>query len=406
MLYHLFEYLEQAYNFPGAGLFRYLSFRSAMSFLLAFFIGIFYGKKIIYLLKKQQIGETVRDLGLQGQKEKEGTPTMGGIIIIIATLIPVLLFTDLTNIYIQLLIITILWMGAIGFLDDYIKVIKKDKGGLRGKFKVLGQLVLGIFMGIVIFYHPDITIRTENRNIPASERTLKNTFGPPKKSLETTLPILTNNTFNYSWLLPKKLRSYEWLLLLLTIGIVTFIVTGVSNATNLTDGIDGLAAGTSAVVVSALALLAWISGNIIFTDYLNIMFIPGVGEISVFLSAFTGAILAFLWYNAFPAYVFMGDTGSLTIGAVIALIAIFIRKELLLPVLAGIFVAETLSVIIQTRYFKYTKRKYGQGKRVFKMAPLHHHFQKLGLHENKIVVRFWIVSILLAVASIALLKVR
>ncbi len=406
MLYHLFEYLEQAYNFPGAGLFRYLSFRSAMSFLLAFFIGIFYGKKIIYLLKKQQIGETVRDLGLQGQKEKEGTPTMGGIIIIIATLIPVLLFTDLTNIYIQLLIITILWMGAIGFIDDYIKVIKKDKGGLRGKFKVLGQLVLGIFMGIVIFYHPDITIRTENRHIPASERTLKNTFGPPKKSLETTLPILTNNTFNYSWLLPKKLRSYEWLLLLLTIGIVTFIVTGVSNATNLTDGIDGLAAGTSAVVVSALALLAWISGNIIFTDYLNIMFIPGVGEISVFLSAFTGAILAFLWYNAFPAYVFMGDTGSLTIGAVIALIAIFIRKELLLPLLAGIFVAETLSVIIQTRYFKYTKRKYGQGKRVFKMAPLHHHFQKLGLHENKIVVRFWIVSILLAVASIALLKVR
>ena len=406
MLYHLFEYLEQAYNFPGAGLFRYLSFRSAMSFLLAFFIGIFYGKKIIYLLKKQQIGETVRDLGLQGQKEKEGTPTMGGIIIIIATLIPVLLFTDLTNIYIQLLIITILWMGAIGFIDDYIKVIKKDKGGLRGKFKVLGQLVLGIFMGIVIFYHPDITIRTENRHIPASERTLKNTFGPPKKSLETTLPILTNNTFNYSWLLPKKLRSYEWLLLLLTIGIVTFIVTGVSNATNLTDGIDGLAAGTSAVVVSALALLAWISGNIIFTDYLNIMFIPGVGEISVFLSAFTGAILAFLWCNAFPAYVFMGDTGSLTIGAVIALIAIFIRKELLLPVLAGIFVAETLSVIIQTRYFKYTKRKYGQGKRVFKMAPLHHHFQKLGLHENKIVVRFWIVSILLAVASIALLKVR
>ncbi len=406
MLYHLFEYLDQAYDFPGAGLFRYLSFRSAMAFLLAFFIGIFYGKKIILLLKKQQIGETVRDLGLQGQKEKEGTPTMGGIIIIIATLIPVLLLADLTNIYIQLLIITILWMGTIGFIDDYIKVIKKDKGGLRGKFKVLGQLVLGIFMGIVIFYHPNITIRTENRNIPASERTLKNTFGPPKKSLETTVPFLTNNTFNYAWILPQKWRTNEWLLLLLTIGVVTFIITGVSNATNLTDGIDGLAAGTSAVVVSALALLAWISGNIIFTDYLNIMFIPGVGEISVFLSAFTGAILAFLWYNAFPAYVFMGDTGSLTIGAVIALIAIFIRKELLLPVLAGIFVAETLSVIIQTRYFKYTKRKYGEGRRVFKMAPLHHHFQKMGLHENKIVVRFWIVTILLAVASIAMLKVR
>jgi phospho-N-acetylmuramoyl-pentapeptide-transferase len=408
MLYHLFEYINSQFDIPGAGLFRYISFRSAAAFTIAFLLSLIYGKKIIALLRKQQIGETVRDLGLEGQKAKEGTPTMGGLIIIFSTLIAVLLINDLTNPYIQLLILTLIWMGSIGFIDDYIKVIKKDKTGLRGKFKILGQVGLGLIIGLAIFYHPDIRIRTKNYSVKIEEKS-KNpsaAFHAPEKSLKTTLPFFKHNEFNYEWFIPQKWRSNEWLKLFVFIFFVTFIITAVSNGVNLSDGIDGLAAGTSAISITALAVLAWISGNLIFSDYLNIMYIPGVGEISVFLAAFTGSLLGFLWYNAFPASVFMGDTGSLTIGAVIAVISLFIRKEWLLPVLGGIFLVEIMSVIIQTRYFKYTKRKYGEGRRIFKMSPIHHHFQKMGWHENKVVVRFWIVGILLAVLSIAILKIR
>ncbi len=406
MLYHLFEYLSAHYDFPGEGLFRYITFRSAMAFVTAFLAGILYGKKIIAFLKRKQLGETVRDLDLEGQKSKEGTPTMGGLIIIGSTLVAVLLFNDLTNIYIQILILTLIWMGLIGFIDDYIKTIKKDKGGLRGKFKVLGQVSLGVIIAVIIYFHPDITIRPKRYHIPPAERTFKTAFEPPRKSLMTTIPLIKNNEFNYKWLLPKPLRNKVWAQLLLFAIAVTFIITAVSNGTNLADGLDGLAAGTSAIAIGALAILAWLSGNMFFSDYLNIMYIPQVGEISVFLSAILGATLAFLWFNTFPAYVFMGDTGSLTLGAIIAVIAFFIRKELLLPVLGGIFLAETVSVIMQRYYFKYTKRRYGEGRRIFRMAPLHHHYQKLGLHENKIVVRFWIVAVLLAVVSIVLLKVR
>ncbi len=408
MLYHLIDYVNQHYDLPGSGLFRYISFRAASAFTLAFIISLIYGKKLIALLRKQQIGESVRDLGLDGQKSKEGTPTMGGLMIIVSTLIAVFLFNDLTNAYIQLLILTLIWMGSIGFIDDYIKVIKKDKSGLRGKFKVFGQVGLGVIIALAIYFHPDITVRTKNYKVSlqAKSENISLAFNPPEKSLQTTLPLIKHNEFNYEWLLPGNLRHRTWAKVLLFIAVVTFIITAVSNGTNLADGIDGLAAGTSAIAIGGLAVLAWVSGNLIFSDYLNIMYIPGVGEISVFLAAFIGAILGFLWFNAFPAYIFMGDTGSLTIGAVIAVISIFIRKELLLPVLGGIFLAEVVSVILQTRYFKYTRKKYGQGRRIFKMAPLHHHYQKLGLHENKIVIRFWIVAMLLAVISIALLKVR
>jgi len=406
MLYHLFQYLSAHYDFPGEALFRFISFRSAMAFITAFLLGIFYGKRVIGWLRQKQLGETVRDLGLEGQKSKEGTPTMGGLIIIGATLVSILLYNDLTNIYIQILILVLLWMGLIGFIDDYIKTIKKDKAGLRGKFKVLGQVTLGIIIGSLIFFHPGITVRTKKHDVQTAGVSFKEAFNPPEKTLQTTLPFAKNNEFNYEKLLPRPWRSNKWIQWLLFTFIVTFIITAVSNGTNLADGIDGLAAGTSAISIGALAVLAWLSGNMFFADYLNIMYIPHVGEISVFLSAFLGAILAFLWFNAYPASVFMGDTGSLTIGAIIAVISFFIRKELLLPVLGFIFFVETLSVIIQTRYFKYTKKKYGEGRRVFLMAPIHHHFQKKGLHENKIVVRFWIVAMLLAVASIALLKLK
>ncbi len=406
MLYHFFEYINAHYDIPGSGLFRYISFRAAVSFATALLISWLFGKKLIRILRRKQIGETVRDLGLAGQKQKEGTPTMGGLLIIIATLIPVLLFNDLTNIYIQLLVITLLWIGAVGLLDDYIKVIKKNKEGLAGKYKLLAQGLLGVVIGIAVFFHPDIVIRTKIYPNTAEITEHKTGFHPPEKSLKTTLPFLKHNEVNYAWLLPQSLRQNKLLLSFIFVFIVTFIIAAVSNGVNLTDGLDGLAAGTSAISVGALAVLAWISGNMIFSNYLNIMYIPGVGEISVFLSAFMGSLVGFLWYNTYPAYVFMGDTGSLTIGAVIAVIAVFIRKELLLPVLGGIYLAETLSVIIQTRYFKYTKRKYGEGRRIFKMAPLHHHFQKSGLHENKIVVRFWIVAILLAVISIVSLKAK
>ncbi len=405
MLYYLFKYILN--NFPGAGLFDYLSFRSGMAFVTALLFTLLVGKKIINRLRKMQIGETVRDLGLKGQKNKEGTPTMGGIIIILATLIPVLLFNDLRNIYIQLLLITLLWMGFIGFTDDYIKVIKKNKKGLAGKFKILGQIVLGIVVAVVMLVNQDITIRTENfKQQEVVRKKLGENFNPPEKSLKTTIPLFKNKELDYAAIVKSispGLEKYAWLFFAL---FVIFIITAISNAANLTDGLDGLAAGTSAIIVSALAILAWVSGNIMIADYLNIMYIPGIGEVSVFISAFAGALVGFLWFNTYPAQVFMGDTGSLTIGAIIAVVAFFVRKEWLLPLLAGIFVIEDASVLIQRFWFKYTKQKYGEGRRVFRMAPIHHHFQKKNWHESKIVVRFWIIGIILAAISIISLKVR
>ncbi len=405
MLYYFFTHIWD--QFPGAGLFNYLSFRSGMAFVTALLFSLLVGKKIINYLRQMQIGETVRDLGLEGQKSKEGTPTMGGIIIILATLIPVLLFTDLTNIYIQMLLITLLWMGFIGFSDDYIKVIRKNKEGLAGKFKILGQVSLGLVIGTVMIVSQDVTIRTKDFTKQATEKTsLGENFKPAEKSFKTTIPLIKNNEFDYASVLrviSPSLEKFAWIFFIL---VVIFIITAVSNAANLTDGIDGLAAGTSAIIILALALLAWVSGNILVSDYLNIMYIPQIGEVSVFISAFAGALIGFLWFNAYPAQVFMGDTGSLTIGAIIAVVALFIRKELLIPILAGIFVIENASVIIQRFWFKYTKRRYGEGRRVFLMAPIHHHFQKLGWHENKIVIRFWIVGIILAAVSIISLKVR
>ncbi len=400
MLYYIFE--NWLNDIPGAGLFNYLSFRAGISFVTAMLFSIWVGKRIINRLKRKQIGETIRDLDLQGQKEKEGTPTMGGIIIILATLIPVLLFTDLTNVYIQLLLITLLWMGFIGFMDDYIKVFLKNKEGLKGIFKIIGQVALGLVVALVMLMSPDITIKTENHSPEAQEMKLGERFNPAEKSLKTTMPFMKNNEIDYGNFFPKS-TTLTWIFF---IAFVIFIITAISNAANLTDGIDGLAAGTSAIIVIALGILAWISGNILISDYLNIMYIPKIGEVFVFISAFGGALVGFLWYNAYPAQVFMGDTGSLTIGALIAVVTIFIRKEWLLPLLAGIFVVENASVIIQKSWFKYTRRKYGTGRRIFLMAPYHHHFQKKGWHENKIVIRFWIIGIILAVLSIISLKIR
>ena len=359
-------------------------------------------------MRNQQVGETVRDLGLQGQAQKSGTPTMGGIIIIMATLIPVLLLAKLDNIYVLLLMITTVWMGFIGFLDDYIKVFKKDKEGLSGKFKVLGQVGLGLFVGAMLYFHPDVTIKEQ---LPVAEQITqvngkKQVFGAAHKSTKTTIPFLKNNELDYSRVLSFLGDGYEAYAWVVFIFVVVFIVTGVSNGANLTDGIDGLAAGSSAIIVITLAIFAWVSGNIIFADYLDVMYIPNSGEMTVFILAFAGALIGFLWYNTFPAQVFMGDTGSLTIGGIIAVIAIAIRKELLLVFLAGIFLAENMSVILQVSYFKYTRKKFGEGRRIFKMSPLHHHYQKLGYHESKIVTRFWIVGILLAVFTIATLKLR
>ena len=404
MLYYFFTHILN--DIPGAGLFNYLSFRSVVSFLTALLFSLLVGKKIIGRLRRMQIGETVRDLGLDGQKSKEGTPTMGGIIIILATLIPILLFNDLTNVYILILLFTLLWMGAVGFLDDYIKVIKKNKEGLAGKFKIVAQVLLGIVVGAVMYWNSDVTIRTKNYETEISSNVASDHFNDAEKSLKTTIPMMKNNEFNYESVLRSISPSLDQFTWLFFIFVVIFIITAVSNAANLTDGIDGLAAGTSSIIVVALAILAWVSGNIVVSNYLNIMFIPSVGEVSVFISAFAGALIGFLWFNAFPAQVFMGDTGSLTIGALIAVVAIIIRKELLIPVLAGIFVMENASVIIQRFWFKYTKKRYGAGRRVFLMSPIHHHFQKLGWHENKIVVRFWIIGIFLAALSIISLKIR
>lgn len=413
MLYYLFEYLEQQFQFPGASLFGFLTFRAAVAIILSLLISTIYGKRIIEFLRKKQVGETIRDLGLEGQVEKAGTPTMGGIIIILATLIPVLLLAKLENIYIILLIVTTLWMGTIGFIDDYIKKFKNDKEGLKGKFKVLGQVGLGLIVGLTLYFHEDVTIKEElplqeqrvlleeNPNTPDAQL-----FDVAKKSTKTTIPFLKNNEFDYSDLITwisGDLEKYAWIIFVL---VAIIIVTAVSNGANLTDGIDGLAAGTSAIIVLTLGIFAWISGNIIFSKYLNIMYIPQVEEITIYIAAFVGALIGFLWYNAYPAQVFMGDTGSLTIGGIIAVIAIAVRKEWLIPILCGIFLAENLSVMMQVSYFKYTRKKYGEGRRIFKMSPLHHHYQKSGYHESKIVTRFWIIGILLAIISIVTLKIR
>ncbi len=398
MLYYLFEYLRNEFNMPGANVFQYISFRAAMAIITSLFISMVFGRRLINILSRKQIGESVRDLGLEGQMEKKGTPTMGGIIIILAILIPTLLFNKLDNIYIQLMIFTTIWMGMFGFADDYIKVFKKNKAGLKGKVKVLGQVTLGVVVGTTMFFHPDITIKENHRKDTSENIEIHST--------ETTIPFFKNNTLDYSSMIDwmgDNAGKWAWLIY---IPIVIFIITAVSNGANLTDGIDGLATGTSAVIGATLGLFAWLSGHIVFSDYLGIMYIPNVGELTIFISAFVGATIGFLWYNSYPAQVFMGDTGSLTLGAIIAVFAILIRKELLIPILCGIFLMESLSVVMQVSWFKYTRKKYGEGKRVFLMAPLHHHYQLKGYSEPKIVLRFFIIGIMLAVITIITLKLR
>lgn len=406
MLYYLFELLEKLYQLPGASVFKYISFRAAAAVIISMGFSMVFGARIIAYLKRQQIGESIRDLGLEGQKEKEGTPTMGGLIIILSTLIPVLLLARLNNIYIILLLITMVWMGFIGWVDDYIKIFKKNKEGLQGRFKIIGQVLLGICVGAILYFNPDVTVRTDVTPLNEIENTISVPESKNIKATLTTIPMLKNNEFDYHSLIAwtgEASRNYVWLVF---IPIVIFIITAVSNGANLTDGIDGLAAGTSAIIVFALGVFAWVSGNVNFAAYLNIMYIPNVGEISIFIAAFLGALIGFLWYNTYPAQVFMGDTGSLAIGAVISVISIIERKELLIPLLCGVFFIETLSVILQVSYFKYTRSKTGVGQRIFKMSPLHHHYQKLGFHESKIVARFWIIGIVLAVLTIVTLKLR
>ena len=416
MLYHLFQYLQEM-NVPGAGVFGYISFRAAMAAVVSLVISLLFGKRIIAFLLKKQVGETVRDLGLEGQIEKQGTPTMGGLIIIAAIVIPTWLFARLDNIYIILLLITTLWLGVIGFTDDYIKVFKKNKEGLAGRFKIVGQVGIGLIVGFTVYFHPDIKTRVE---IPVEvvaqvDTSLvsvmvnddgKTTYLLDRKSPNTTIPFVKNNEFNYSsilGLISDDLRSYTWIIYVLA---VIFIITAVSNGANLTDGIDGLATGTSAIIMLTIGVFVYLSGNVMFSDYLDIMYIPNIGELTVFVAAFIGACIGFLWYNSYPAQIFMGDTGSLAIGGIIATLAILVRKELLIPVLCGIFFIETISVMMQVGYFKYTKKKLGEGKRIFLMAPLHHHYQKKGLHESKIVSRFWIVGIMLAIITVVTLKLR
>ncbi|WP_296623551.1 phospho-N-acetylmuramoyl-pentapeptide-transferase [Marivirga sp.] len=405
MLYYLFDFLNKKMDLLGAGVFQYISFRAGMATLFSLLITITFGKSLINKLRKKQVGESVRDLGLDGQIEKAGTPTMGGIMIILAIVIPVLLFSKIDNIYIILLLVSTVWMGLIGFLDDYIKVFKKNKDGLKGKFKVFGQVGLGLIVGLTLFYHPDVTVREFVSPVSVSEgvEMVSESSFEDVKSMVTTIPFFKNNEFDYSNILPFLPDGSTVVIYVL---IVIFIVTAVSNGANITDGIDGLAAGTSAIIGLALAIFAYVSGNAIFSQYLNIMFIPNSGEIVIFCAAFVGACVGFLWYNTHPAQVFMGDTGSLSIGGIIAVLALVIRKELLIPVLCGIFLIENISVILQVGYFKYTKKKYGEGKRIFLMSPLHHHYQKKGIHESKIVNRFWIVGILLAIISVATLKLR
>ena len=417
MLYYLFNWLDKVFDFPGAGVFQYISFRAAASAILSLLITIVFGGKLINILKRQQIGETVRDLGLAGQKEKEGTPTMGGLIILLGILVPVLLFCKLDNIYIVIMIITTVWLGFLGFRDDYIKVFKKHKEGMSGWGKILGQISLGIIVGSMMFFSNDIVIkekqdieqysRTHNLQIESTYEKAKQQFSKESiQSTKTTIPFIKGHEFDYSKILKPFTKNYKDFAWLIFIPIVILIITAVSNGANLTDGIDGLATGTSAIIGSTLGILAWISGNIIFANYLNIMYIPNIGELTIFIAAFVGATAGFLWYNTYPAQVFMGDTGSLTIGGIIAVLAILIRKEWLLVILCGVFLVESVTVMMQVSYFKYTKKKYGEGRRIFLMTPIHHHFQKKGWHESKIVQRFFLISIILAVVTIITLKLR
>ncbi|MCS6980588.1 MAG: phospho-N-acetylmuramoyl-pentapeptide-transferase [Flavobacteriales bacterium] len=422
MLYYLFQYLDKTWDVPGAGVFQYISFRSGLALIFSLLISAVFGKKLIYILKKYQVGETIRDLGLEGQLEKQGTPTMGGLIIILAILVPTLLLTRLENIYIILMIVATVWLGFIGFLDDYIKVFKKDKKGLAGIFKVIGQVGLGLIVGATLYFHKDVRVRDFKQTyMPvALTSTGVNTIfsiaeesGKQKpiihkdiKALRTTLPFVKNHELDYADILKFIGKDYQKWAWIVFIPIVIFIIIAVSNGANITDGIDGLATGTSAIIGVTLALFAYVSGNVVFSKYLNIMYIPHTGELVVFSAAFIGACVGFLWYNAYPAQVFMGDTGSLALGGIIATLAICVRKELLIPVMCGIFLIENLSVMIQVSYFKYTKRKFGEGRRIFKMAPLHHHYQKLGMHEAKIASRFWVVGIGLAILSVITLKLR
>ncbi|GAB3014240.1 phospho-N-acetylmuramoyl-pentapeptide-transferase [Cyclobacterium sediminis] len=403
MLYHLFDYIDQTFDLPGAGVFKYISFRAGMAALVSLLITITLGKTIIDWIRKKSIGETVRELGLQGQLEKKGTPTMGGIMIMAAIVIPTLLFADIYNVYIILLLVTTLWLGGIGFLDDYIKVFRKNKEGLAGKFKIVGQVSIGIIVGITLYFHEDVVIREFQESVSIEEGVVATPSYEDVKSMKTTIPFLKNNELNYDVVFGFLGDNFTPILYII---LVIFVVTAVSNGANITDGIDGLAAGTSAIIGLTIAIYAYISGNVTFSQYLNVMFIPYSGELVIFCSAFVGACVGFLWYNSYPAQVFMGDTGSLMIGGVIAVLSLTLRKELLLPVLCGIFLIELLSVIIQVSYFKYTKKKFGEGKRVFLMSPLHHHYQKMNIPEAKITVRFWILGILFAIMALATLKLR
>ncbi|MDA9693061.1 MAG: phospho-N-acetylmuramoyl-pentapeptide-transferase [Bacteroidota bacterium] len=400
MLYHLFEYLQQNYDLAGSGVFQYLSFRAGMAALFSLIISIIFGKNIISILQNFQLSEKIRDLDLKGQSEKEGTPTMGGIIIIISILVPTILFADLSNIYIQLMIFITVIISVIGFIDDYLKIKKKDKVGLKGKFKILGQILIGIIVSYVVVTNDSVVVRDFLESV--TQDGSKDQY-VDSKDLLTTIPFIKDNEFNYEWITPNFINGYTWLIYSL---VVIFIIVSVSNGANITDGLDGLAAGVSAIVGITLSIFIYLSGNLIFSDYLNIMYIPGIGELVIFSFAFVGACIGFIWYNSYPAQVFMGDIGSLSIGAIIAVLAIIVKKELLIPVMCGIFLIENLSVIIQVTYFKYTKKKYGEGKRIFLMSPLHHHYQKKGIHETKIVARFWMVGILLAIISLATLKLR
>ncbi|HRH01564.1 MAG TPA: phospho-N-acetylmuramoyl-pentapeptide-transferase [Bacteroidia bacterium] len=418
MLYYLFDYLHKHFDLPGSGVFQYISFRAAMAIITSLLISLIFGRRIIEYIRKKQVGETIRNLGLEGQNQKQGTPTMGGLIIIAAILIPTLLFAKLHNVYIILMLCTTIWLGTIGFLDDYIKVFKKDKEGLKGKFKVIGQIGLGLIVGITLYFNSNVVIKEKVYNSLEVEMAndmfahdvnasnLPHYSTTPSKSLKTTIPFVKNNEFNYSKLISFIGDDYEKWGWLVFIPIVILIITSVSNGANLTDGLDGLATGTSAIIGATLLIFAYVSGNMIFANYLNIMYIPSTGELVIFMGAFIGACVGFMWYNSYPAQVFMGDTGSLTLGGIIAVYALAIRKELLIPILCGIFLVENLSVVMQVSYFKYTKKKYGEGRRIFKMSPLHHHYQKLGFHESKIVTRFWIVGVMLAILTFVTLKLR
>ena len=412
MLYHFFNFINNYIDFPGSGLFEFISFRAGMAVITSLVITLIFGGKLIDYLHKKQVGESIRDLGLEGQMEKTGTPTMGGVIIIAGIIIPTLLFAKLDNIYIQLMLIATVWLGVIGFIDDYIKVFKKNKKGLAGKFKVIGQIGVGVIVGAAMYWSDGVTIKS--KTFHASEISVnfnyeynnKDYSWEETKSLKTTIPFVKNNEFDYSWLITwisSDLKKYSWLVF---IPIIVIIVISVSNGANITDGLDGLATGTSAIIGITLAIFAYLSGNLVFSDYLNILYIPNSSELVIFISSFVGACIGFLWYNSYPAKVFMGDTGSLALGGIIAVFAITIRKELLIPVFCGVFLIENLSVVLQVSYFKFTRKKYGEGKRIFLMSPIHHHYQKKGIHEAKIVARFWIIGILLAVLSIVTLKLR